>query len=233
MSGLLTIKEIANKLDIPESNIRYYRDKFEAYLPYEGEGRKRRYRPEAVDIFAYIAEQYAKNRSSEDIEKDLATRYAVNARPSDPGTHAEVASTREDDGTPEHVQALILQSRALQQMAEVVNGNRFEQKRLDQVEKQNAKMKRALYLLWQEQKKSRSMLCEGTESPRRDRLDELEKRVDGLAREQEEMRRRFDEQMEKLQACMHRCQFWTKRVVLQYAPEEADRFDEGDLTSSE
>ncbi|MFP4168045.1 MAG: MerR family transcriptional regulator [Desulfonatronovibrionaceae bacterium] len=223
MSGLLTIKEIAHKLDIPESNIRYYRDKFEAYLPYEGEGRKRRYRPEAMDIFAYIAEQYAKNRSSEDIEKDLASRYVVNARPSASGTHAEVAPAREDAGTPEHVQALILQSRALQQMSEVIHEGRSEKKRLERMEEQGARMKRALYLLWREQKKLRSLPT--GQNQEESRLSDLEDRVEDLARQQEEMRRKFDEQMEKLQECMNRCQFWTKRIMLQYAPEEADRFE--------
>ena len=54
---LLTIKEIARQLDLPESNIRYYRDRFEDFLPYVGEGRKRRYKPEALDVFRFIVSE--------------------------------------------------------------------------------------------------------------------------------------------------------------------------------
>ncbi len=45
----LTIKEIARRLDLPESNIRYYRDRFDRLLPSAGQGRKKRYKPEKPD----------------------------------------------------------------------------------------------------------------------------------------------------------------------------------------
>ena len=50
MESLLTIKEIAERLRVPESNLRYYRDKIGDFLPSVGRGRKRRYYPEAVEI---------------------------------------------------------------------------------------------------------------------------------------------------------------------------------------
>ncbi len=226
MSGLLTIKEIAQKLDMPESNIRYYRDKFESFLPYEGEGRKRRYRPEALEIFAFIGEQFSKNRSSVEVEKELGSRFAVNARPSDSspqsGESREVPAAQDSEGM-DHIQALTMQSQALQQMAEAVNGSRFEEKRLSRMERDNAKMKKALYLLWQDHKKTR-MLPEKDQAEQ-GRLEALEKRVEDLARQQEELRSKFDQQMGRLQECMHRCQFWTKRIMLQFVPEEAEKFE--------
>lgn len=47
---LLTIAQIAKELRMPESTARYYRDKFIEYIPYVGEGRSKRYRPETVEV---------------------------------------------------------------------------------------------------------------------------------------------------------------------------------------
>lgn len=234
MPDLLTIKEIAQNLGIPESNIRYYRDKFESYLPYEGEGRKRRYRPEAQEIFAYIKDQFGKNKTGEEIERDLAHKFAVNARPSESDLERENGGAAgEPAPDPGNLQALTMQSKALQQMAEVVNQSRLEERRLSRLETQNSKMKRALYLMWQNQKKFRLPSGEkNSDNEERNvaadenRVRDLEERMSKLADEQENLRRSFDEQMNKLQECMRRCQFWTKRIMLQYAPEEADRFED-------
>lgn len=51
MEELLTLKEIAKSLGVPESNLRYYRNRIGDFLPSMGKGRRRRYFPEAVEIF--------------------------------------------------------------------------------------------------------------------------------------------------------------------------------------
>lgn len=51
---LLTIAEIARALEVPDSTVRYYRDRFENHLPSVGSGRSRRYLPEAVDMLRDI-----------------------------------------------------------------------------------------------------------------------------------------------------------------------------------
>jgi DNA-binding transcriptional MerR regulator len=60
MDELLTLKEIAKRLDVPESNLRYYRNRIGDFLPSAGKGRRRRYFPEAEDILRktieYISE---------------------------------------------------------------------------------------------------------------------------------------------------------------------------------
>lgn len=71
---LLTIKEIAKRLGLPESNIRYYRDKFEDYIPHVGQGRKRRYREDIVEKFSMIADGLRRNTPTEDIVKLLSQR---------------------------------------------------------------------------------------------------------------------------------------------------------------
>ncbi len=58
MTTLSTIQEIAKQLQVPESNIRYYRDRFEEYIPSVGDGRLKRYKKEAVDVFRHIVQGY-------------------------------------------------------------------------------------------------------------------------------------------------------------------------------
>lgn len=75
MDKLLTIKEIAQELNIPESTARYYRDKWPEYIPTEGKGRNKRYKPEAVDILRLIAEGLRNGRSATEIENELSLKY--------------------------------------------------------------------------------------------------------------------------------------------------------------
>ena len=72
---LMTIKEIAQVLNIPESTARYYRDKWPEYIPTSGQGRNKRYEPAAVDILRLIAEGLRNGRSATEIENDLSLKY--------------------------------------------------------------------------------------------------------------------------------------------------------------
>ena len=60
---LLTLKQVADKLDLPESTVRYYRDAFLDHIPSIGTGRRRRYPPPAVAVLRTIADGYASGRS--------------------------------------------------------------------------------------------------------------------------------------------------------------------------
>lgn len=75
MTELLSIKEISQELGIPQSTLRYYRDLFMDYLPAVGEGKKKRFYPEAVEVFQAIAQGMHKNKSNEDITSDLNQRF--------------------------------------------------------------------------------------------------------------------------------------------------------------
>ena len=70
MDKLLTIKDIAQRLNIPESTARYYRDKWPEYIPTVGTGRNKRYKPEAVDVLRLVAEGLRNGRSAIEIEND-------------------------------------------------------------------------------------------------------------------------------------------------------------------
>lgn len=72
---LLTIAEIAKQLDIPESTVRFYRDRFEVFVPSVGEGRKKRYLPEATEVLRFIAENFKRNTTAMEIEEALSRMF--------------------------------------------------------------------------------------------------------------------------------------------------------------
>lgn len=71
---MLTIKEIADRLNIPESNLRYYRDNYWPYLLSEGEGRKKRYAEECVEIFALISDLTKRGSKKREIQNMLSVK---------------------------------------------------------------------------------------------------------------------------------------------------------------
>ncbi|QQE76759.1 MerR family transcriptional regulator (plasmid) [Brevibacillus composti] len=73
---LLTIAEIAKQLGIPESTVRFYRDRFEPFIPFVGEGRKKRYLPEAAEVLRFIAEAFKRNETATDIEEALSRVFS-------------------------------------------------------------------------------------------------------------------------------------------------------------
>lgn len=82
---LLTIAEIARQLGLPESTVRYYRDRFEAFVPSVGGGRTRRYRPEAVEVLRFIADSMRSGVPAEEVEEALRLRFAVTVEPQQHG----------------------------------------------------------------------------------------------------------------------------------------------------
>ncbi|HEY8394946.1 MAG TPA: MerR family transcriptional regulator [Thermaerobacter sp.] len=78
---LLTLAEIARRLGLPESTVRYYRNRFRAYVPSVGEGKTRRYRPEALDVLRFVADAIRAGVPAEDIEAALRERFALNVEP--------------------------------------------------------------------------------------------------------------------------------------------------------
>ncbi|MFW5734488.1 MAG: MerR family transcriptional regulator [Oceanidesulfovibrio sp.] len=69
--GLLTIAEIAKRYDLPESTARYYCKRFLDFLPHVGHGKRRRYRPEAMDVFAIILPEMKKRKDAAAVEAVL------------------------------------------------------------------------------------------------------------------------------------------------------------------
>lgn len=75
---LLTIADIAKELNIPESTARYYRDNFIDYIPSVGEGRKKRYRPETIEVLRFIAQGFKNKLTAMEIENGLSQMFPRN-----------------------------------------------------------------------------------------------------------------------------------------------------------
>ena len=75
-SGLMTMADLAAHFSLPESTARYYCKRFNAFLPQEGQGR-RRYTPEAVPVFAAIQDAMRRTRHARSVEMELSLQFAV------------------------------------------------------------------------------------------------------------------------------------------------------------
>lgn len=74
----ISLREVGRQLDIPPSTVVYYKDKFDKYIPSEGEGgRRKRYPVEVLEIFRRIREMFADNWSTEQIERELALKFSL------------------------------------------------------------------------------------------------------------------------------------------------------------
>lgn len=70
-----TVKELGSILDMPESTVRYFRDRFIDFIPFEGKGRSRKYTQESIEVIRAIVEYNNAKMNAEEIEKALSTRF--------------------------------------------------------------------------------------------------------------------------------------------------------------
>lgn len=78
---LYSIAAVARQLDVPESTLHYWKNRFRDHLPCLGQGRGRRFRPEALEIFRAIADGLGRGLSVDEVKADLAGRFPVNVSP--------------------------------------------------------------------------------------------------------------------------------------------------------
>ena len=70
-----TIKKLGELLDVPESTVRYWRDRYSEFIPYSGTGRKRRYPAEALEVLRLICDYSERSSNAEDIKEALSTKF--------------------------------------------------------------------------------------------------------------------------------------------------------------
>ena len=85
---LYSIAAMARLLDVPESTLHYWKNRFHDHLPSLGQGRGRRFRPEALEIFRVIAAGLARGLSVDEVKADLAGRFPVNVPVGSPSARA-------------------------------------------------------------------------------------------------------------------------------------------------
>lgn len=90
-TGLMTMADLAARFALPESTARYYCRRFNAFLPQDGQGR-RRYKPEAMPVFAAIQEAMRRTRHARSVEMELSLQFAAApAEGRDGATDREIA----------------------------------------------------------------------------------------------------------------------------------------------
>ncbi len=75
---LLTLQQIADRLNMPPSTVKYYRDKYADFMPGVKSGRYLKYEPEAVEVIKVIAEGIKNNLQQQDIIDLLSEKFALN-----------------------------------------------------------------------------------------------------------------------------------------------------------
>lgn len=75
MDKYYTIAEMGKILNIPESTVRYYRDRYSQYIPFKGQARKKRYTEQALNVLRIIAEESNRNTTAEEIDELLGSKF--------------------------------------------------------------------------------------------------------------------------------------------------------------
>lgn len=76
---LLSVAEIARELELPESTVHYWKNRFAQHLPSVGRGRQKRFRPEAVEIFSVISTMLKEGHTALDVMEHLSQSYPLQA----------------------------------------------------------------------------------------------------------------------------------------------------------
>jgi len=76
---VLSVAEIARELELPESTVHYWKNRFAQHLPSVGRGRQKRFRPEAVEVFATISRLLKEGHTARDVMDQLAQSYPLQA----------------------------------------------------------------------------------------------------------------------------------------------------------
>ncbi len=120
--GLLTIAELASKHNLPESTARYYCKQFMDYLPHTGQGKRRRFLPQAEAVFDLAVAEMKKRKSAASVKAVLDSRFGSAAKESqnnEPAANAVAAMTPQAG---ERVLHLLEQGvQALQSIAAALN----------------------------------------------------------------------------------------------------------------
>ncbi len=96
---LLTLKQIAQRLNMPPSTVKYYRDKYADYMPGVKAGRYMKYEPEAIEIIQIIADGVKNNLQQQHINEQLSAKFALNIEQTELRTTATTTATTEQQQT--------------------------------------------------------------------------------------------------------------------------------------
>ena len=76
---VLSVAEIARELELPESTVHYWKNRFAQHLPSVGRGRQKRFKPEAIEIFGTISRLLKEGHTARDVMDQLSQSYPLQA----------------------------------------------------------------------------------------------------------------------------------------------------------
>ena len=76
---VLSVAEIARELELPESTVHYWKNRFAQHLPSVGRGRQKRFRPEAIEVFGAISRLLKEGHTARDVMDQLSQNYPLQA----------------------------------------------------------------------------------------------------------------------------------------------------------
>ncbi len=134
MADLLTLQEIAARLDMPPSTVRYYRQKYKEFMPEVAAGRYSKFQLEAVEIIKDIAAATAATMQQQEIREMLSAKYALNIDKF--GDGKPTATTATTTATTQQQQtdtALTVYERQIYSLMEIIKERDEEVKRRDEL----------------------------------------------------------------------------------------------------
>ena len=142
---LYTLQEIANILNMPDSTVRAYRNKYEEYFVFVGEGRKRRYLEKSIDVVKVIREESDKNKSHLEILDRLDKEFGCYVTESKEIT---VTAQQQQEQFLNNIATLIQQNAEYQNKIDVLIQEIAELKELVQIKQQEKEKKESWWDRW-------------------------------------------------------------------------------------
>ncbi len=78
MAELLSLKQIAQRLNIPVSTVSYYRNQFNDFMPAVNVGRYPKYNDEVLEVISEIRRLFGEGYDRQQIEDILKQQFAIN-----------------------------------------------------------------------------------------------------------------------------------------------------------
>ena len=76
---VLSVAEIARELELPESTVHYWKNRFAQHLPSVGRGRQKRFKPEAIEVFSTISRLLKEGHTARDVMDQLSQEFPLQA----------------------------------------------------------------------------------------------------------------------------------------------------------
>ena len=131
-----TLQEIAKILQRPRSTVDSWRDLFEEYLPTIGEGRNRRYKREALNIFETISQMKDAHETNEEIRRYLSSLVT------------EITVSNEDEAAPPFLRNIYNgYMEVLEENAKILEENVRLREELQEIKESQSEMNNKLDIL--------------------------------------------------------------------------------------